>query len=139
MYIHIDVLQSPSCVQFFTTPLTAACQASLSLTISWSLPKFMPIAYLSIYLSIYLSMQRERENENIYITRNWFMILQRLVSPKSALADLQAADLGKSQCSSPKAIRIEPMLQFKSKGCLLHNSPLLRGDMPYILFRVSTD
>jgi len=35
------VVQSPSSVQFFATPWTGACQASLSLTISWSLPKFM--------------------------------------------------------------------------------------------------
>ena len=35
--------QSPSHVQLFTTPRTAACQASLSLTISWSLPQFMSI------------------------------------------------------------------------------------------------
>ena len=38
------VVQSPSCVQLFTTPWTAARQASLSLTISWSLPTFMSIA-----------------------------------------------------------------------------------------------
>ena len=31
-------------VWFFMTPRAAACQASLSLTISWSLPKFMSIA-----------------------------------------------------------------------------------------------
>ena len=36
--------QSPSCVLLFATPWTAAGQASLSLTISWSLPKFMFIA-----------------------------------------------------------------------------------------------
>ena len=35
------VVQSPSHVQLFTTPWTAAPKASLSLTISWSLPKFM--------------------------------------------------------------------------------------------------
>ena len=35
-------VQSPSCVQLLT-PWTAACQASLSLTISQSLPKFMSI------------------------------------------------------------------------------------------------
>ena len=34
------VAQSPSHVQLFATPWTAALQASLSLTISWSLPKF---------------------------------------------------------------------------------------------------
>ena len=33
--------QSLSCVQLFVTPWTAACQASLSTTNSWSLPKSM--------------------------------------------------------------------------------------------------
>ena len=37
------VVQSTSCVWLFATPWTAACQASPSLTISWSLPKFMSI------------------------------------------------------------------------------------------------
>ena len=37
------VVQSPSLFQLFATPWTAACYASLSLTISWSLPKFMSI------------------------------------------------------------------------------------------------
>ena len=40
----IVVVQSLSCVWLFVTPLTAACQASLSLTIPQSLPKFMSIA-----------------------------------------------------------------------------------------------
>ena len=38
------VFQSPSHVQLLVTQWSAACQASLSLTISWSLPKFMFIA-----------------------------------------------------------------------------------------------
>ena len=42
--MHIVVIQLPSHVQLFATPWTVACQASLSLTISWSLPKFMSIA-----------------------------------------------------------------------------------------------
>ena len=37
------VVQSLSCVQLFETPWTAACQASLSFTISWSLLKLVPI------------------------------------------------------------------------------------------------
>ena len=48
--VSIRVLQSvsdgvvgPSCVQLFVTPWTAACQASLSLTISQSLPTFMSV------------------------------------------------------------------------------------------------
>ena len=43
MYMYAEV-QLPSCVQFFGTPWTAARQASLSVTISWSLSKFMFIA-----------------------------------------------------------------------------------------------
>ena len=37
------VVQSLSCVWLCVTPLTAACQASLSFTISWSLLKLMSI------------------------------------------------------------------------------------------------
>ena len=39
----ISSVQSLSCVQSFVSPWTTACQASLSLTISWSFPKFMSI------------------------------------------------------------------------------------------------
>ena len=42
----IVVVQSPSCVQLFVTLWPAVCQASLSLIISWSLPKFMSIESL---------------------------------------------------------------------------------------------
>ena len=41
---HVVVVQSPSHVQLFATPWTEARQASLSLTISWSLPKLKSIA-----------------------------------------------------------------------------------------------
>ena len=40
---HVVVVQSPSHVWLFVTPWTAACQASLSFTISWSLLKLMSI------------------------------------------------------------------------------------------------
>ena len=36
-------VQLLSCVRLFVTPWTAACQASLSITNSWSLPKLMSI------------------------------------------------------------------------------------------------
>ena len=39
----VAVVQSLSCVQLFVTPWTAARQASLSITNSWSLLKFMSI------------------------------------------------------------------------------------------------
>ena len=43
-FLHIKVVQWPSRVQLFLTPWIIACQASLSLTISQSLLKFMSIA-----------------------------------------------------------------------------------------------
>ena len=42
----VAVVQSPSRVRLFVTPWTAAHQASLSLTTSRSLPKFMSIAWV---------------------------------------------------------------------------------------------
>ena len=44
LWISYVVVQAPSRVQLFVTPWTAARQASLCLTISWSLPTFMFIA-----------------------------------------------------------------------------------------------
>ena len=42
------VVQLPSCVQLFAAPWTAACQASLALTVSRSSPKFMSIALVML-------------------------------------------------------------------------------------------
>ena len=44
----LSSVQSLSCVRLFETPWTAACQASLSLTYSWSLLKLMAIELVSI-------------------------------------------------------------------------------------------
>ena len=41
--LHISSVQLLSCVRLFVTPWTAACQASLSITNSWSLLKLMSI------------------------------------------------------------------------------------------------
>ena len=42
-YFQFSSVQSVSCVRLFATPWTAACQASLSITNSWSLLKLMSI------------------------------------------------------------------------------------------------
>ena len=41
--IVVIVVQSPSCIQFFATPWSVACQASLAITLSLSLLKLMSI------------------------------------------------------------------------------------------------
>ena len=43
-YSQFSLVQSLSCVRLFVTPWTAACQASLSITNSWSLLKLVSIA-----------------------------------------------------------------------------------------------
>ena len=43
LHVHFSSVQSPSHVQLLATPWTAACQASLSITNSQSLPKLMSI------------------------------------------------------------------------------------------------
>ena len=58
--INIIVIQSLSCVQLFGTPQTAACQDSLSFTISWSLFRLMstefmmPSSHLILYCPLLL-------------------------------------------------------------------------------------
>ena len=52
----VSSVQSLSCVWLFVTPWTAACQASLSITNSWSLPKLMSIE--SVMPSSYLILCR---------------------------------------------------------------------------------
>ena len=47
-------VQSLSCVQFFAIPWTAACQASLSITNSWILLKFMSIELVEPYNHLFL-------------------------------------------------------------------------------------
>ena len=42
-YLNFSSVQSLSCVQLFATPWTVACQASLSITNSWSLSKLISI------------------------------------------------------------------------------------------------
>ena len=58
LLISCVVVQLPSRVQLFVTPWTAAQQASLSITNSWSLPKFMFIALVmpSSHLILWLSL-----------------------------------------------------------------------------------
>ena len=48
MILLVVVVQLPSHVPFFATPWTAACQASLSLIMSQSLPKFMSIELMML-------------------------------------------------------------------------------------------
>ena len=76
----IVVVQLPSHVRRFGTPWTTAHQASLSLTISWSLPKFvsitsvMPSSHLIFWCPLLLSVFpsiRDFSNESAVLIIRW--------------------------------------------------------------------
>ena len=48
------VVQLLSCVQHFATPWSAACQASMSFTITWSLLKLMSIESMILFKHLIL-------------------------------------------------------------------------------------
>ena len=56
LLIQFSSVQSLSCVRLFATPWTAACQASLSITNSWSSPK--PMSIVSVMQSSHLILCR---------------------------------------------------------------------------------
>ena len=60
--LQFSSVQSLSCVQLFMTPWTAACQASLSITNSWSLLKLMSIELMmpSNHLILRIRLQCRR-------------------------------------------------------------------------------
>ena len=80
------VVQSSSHVRLFATPWTAACQASLSLIISWSLPKFIFIA--SVMLSSHLILwhppflvREFKMKESAFTSSLGLRLLQYLIVP----------------------------------------------------------
>ena len=94
----VAVVQSPSCVWLFVTPLTAACQASLSLTMSWNLPKFvsitlvMPSSHLILWHpllflpSIFLSIRDVSKESSVCIRQPKYWSFS--ISPSSEYSGL---------------------------------------------------
>ena len=70
------VVQLPSHVQLFSTPWTAACQASLSPTISQSLSKFMFIASVMWSCPLILWTQESLDSGDSGFRQNNFSVLR---------------------------------------------------------------
>ena len=81
------VVQSLSCIQLFATPRTAAHQASLSLTISQSLPKFMSIE--SVMPSNHLILCHRTVSQTLAIS--WFF---RIYLPMQETREMRVQSLG---------------------------------------------
>ena len=96
----VAVVQLSSCVWLFVTPWTAASQNSLSLTISWGLPKFMflvlvmPSSHLIFWhpllllLSIFPSIRDFSNELSVYIWWSKYWSFSFSISPSSDYSGL---------------------------------------------------
>ena len=93
------VIQWPSLVRLFATIRTTACQASLSFTISWSLPKFMSIASVMpsnhlilwhplILPSIFASIRDFSNDSAVYIRWPKYWSFGFSISPSNEYSEL---------------------------------------------------
>ena len=99
MYVIVVLVQSLSRVQLFVTPWTAARQASLSFTISWSLLNLMSIE------SVMLSNHCYDVSVSLYM---YIVCVHLPLGAKMPTGDLR---LGSSQSTSPSA---ESLIQSSS-------------------------
>ena len=98
--IQFSAVQSLSCVQLFATLWTAARQAPLSITNSWSLPKLMPIESvmpsnhlilccpLLLLPSIFTSIRVFSNESALHIRRPKYWSFSFNISPSSAYSGL---------------------------------------------------
>ena len=100
IYAHTVIIQFPSHIRLLVTPWTVAHQASLSLTISQSLPKFMFIASvmpsshlilwhpLLLLLSIFPRIGDFSNESSVYITGPKYWSFSFSISPSSEYSEL---------------------------------------------------
>ena len=102
--------QSLCHVQLFVTPWTAACQASLSFTISWSLLKLMSIESLmaSSHLILYHPI--------LFLPRS----SQFLISLKSYLWDFPGGPAVKTWRFHCRGYSFHPWSRIKDPTCIPH-------------------
>ena len=96
----LSVVKLFSRVQLFATPWTEACQASLSLTISWSLAKFLPIALamppnrlilwcpLLLLLSVFPSIRDFSNESSVHIRWPKYWSFSFNISPSNEYSGL---------------------------------------------------
>ena len=138
--------QSASHVWLFATPWTAACQTSLSLTISWSLPKFMSIELVmpSSHLilccplllpSIYPSIRVFSKESTLHIRwpKYWkFSISTSSSNEYSGLISFRIDWLISLLCKGFSRVLFSTTVQnYKFFGTLLHYGPSLTSAHDY--------
>ena len=137
----VVVVQSPSHIQLIVTTWTAAYQASLSLTISQGLPKFMfivlvmPSSHLFLWHpfvllpSVCLSIRDFSNQLSVHVRWPKYWSLSFSISPSSEYSGLISQDwLVWSPCCPRDFHKSSPAPQFKDinslASCLLYNPSL---------------
>ena len=123
----VIVVHLHSCVQFFATPWTTACQVSLSFTISRSLPKFMSIepvmpfnhlilcCPLLLLPSIFPSIRVFSSEPPLHIKWPKYRNVSFSISPSNEYSGLISLRLtGWSPCCPRDSQESSPASQFKS-------------------------
>ena len=144
----IVVVQSPICVQLFATPWTAACQASLSLTISWHLPKFMSIAsvmpfnYLILYLplllpSIFLSIRFFSNESALRIRQPKYWSFSFRISPSNEYLRLLSFKIDRFDLFAFQGVPKSLFQHHSSKASILQHSDLFMDQLTHLRWRNS--
>jgi len=129
------VVQSLSCVQLFATPWTAACQASLSFTISWSLLKLktlepvIPSNHLILccpllLLPPILPSIRVFSNEMVLCIR-WPKHWSFSINPSNGYSGLLSFRIDCSDLLAVQGTLKSLLQQHSSKASILWGSPFL--------------
>ena len=129
------VVQSLSCVQLFATPWTAACQASLSFTISWSLLKLktlepvIPSNHLILcrpllLLPPILPSIRVFSNEMVLCIR-WPKHWSFSINPSNGYSRLLSFRIDCSDLLAVQGTLKSLLQQHSSKASILWGSPFL--------------
>ena len=127
--VHFSPVQLLSCIRLSATPWTAACQASLSITNSWSLLKLMSIESVmpsnhlilchalllpSIFPSIRVLSNDERTSSSHQVAKVLEFQLQYQSFQWTPRTDLLWDDWLESPCSPRDSQESSPTPQFKS-------------------------
>ena len=142
------VIELLSCVRLFVTPWTAACQASLSFTVSWSLLKLTsvesvmqshhlilcrPLLFLP---SIFPSIRVFSNELTFHIRRPKYWSLSFSISPSNAYSELISFRVDWFDFFSNTIAR-NPLIQTKNKRCSINRLYLVNVIHNFLLASLS--
>ena len=142
-FIQFSSVQSLSHVQFFVTPWSAAHQASLSITNSWSLLKFMSIesvmpsnhlilCHLLLQPSIFPSIRVFSNDSALHIRWLKYWSFSFSISPSSEYSGLISFRMDWLDLAAVQGTLTSLLLHYSSKASILQCSAFFIVQHPYM-------